>query len=231
MTQPRAAVVDGRVVLQFPPPKPVKLFLIGATGFVGSEVLAQAIAHPRVGQITCLVRRPLAVSSEKVVVIQHEDFTRYDAALMEQYSDHIGCIWTLGGKASDFASEAEYLRVTHGFALGFARAAFDRARGPFAFVYLSGLGADPDQTSRLPWQKLTRYAKGRTERDLEALAQEHLGCTVHVFRPGGILKKGMSPWLYRALGWIVVGVDQLAHDLLETAIDPYSEEADAAGAG
>lgn len=223
--------MGGRVVLQFPPPKPVKLFLIGATGFVGSEVLAQAIAHPRVGQITCLVRRPLAISSEKVVAIQHEDFTRYDAALMEQYSDHIGCIWTLGGKASDFASESEYMRVTHGFALGFARAAFDHARGPFAFVYLSGLGADPSQTSRLPWEKLTRYAKGRTERDLEAVAQEHLGCTVHVFRPGGILKKGLSPWLYRALGWIVVGVDQLAHDLLETAIDPYSEEADAAGSG
>ena len=48
MTQPTAAIVDGRVVLQFPPPKPVKLFLIGATGFVGGEVLAQAIADPSI---------------------------------------------------------------------------------------------------------------------------------------------------------------------------------------
>lgn len=229
--QPTAAIENGRLVLQFPPPKPVKLFLIGATGFVGSEVLSQLIAHPRVGQVTCLVRRPLEVSSDKVVVVQHEDFTRYDDALMEQYSDHVGCIWTLGGKASDFASEAEYLRVTHGFAVAFARAAFDHARGPFAFCYLSGMGADPDQTSRLPWEKLTRYAKGRTERDLDALARDHLGCTAHAFRPGGILKKGVSPWIYLAFGWIVVGVDQLAQELIEMAIDPYSDEAEAVSSG
>jgi nucleoside-diphosphate-sugar epimerase len=206
-----------------PSAKPVKLFLMGATGFVGSEVLSQLIAHPRIGQVTCLTRRTLEVSSPKLVAVQHSDFARYDDSLMAPFADHTGCIWTLGGKASDFPSEADYLRVTHTFALAFARAAFAHASGPCGFCYLSGLGADPSQSSRLPWEKLTRYAKGRTEKDLQVLAHEYLGCTVHVFRPGGILKKGISPWLYRVFGSLVVGVDQLAHELIETAIDPYPD--------
>jgi nucleoside-diphosphate-sugar epimerase len=204
----------------------VKLFLIGATGFVGSEVLSQSIAHPRVTQVTCLSRRPLPIelaSSPKVVTLLHSDFSRYDDWLMEPYSDHIGCVWALGGKASNFASEREYLRVTHTFAVAFARAAFAQASGPFAFCYLSGLGADPSQTSRLPWEKLTRYAKGRTEKDLQALAHSYLGCTAHAFRPGGILKKGTPRWVSRVFGGLVVGVDQLARQLIETAIDPYPD--------
>jgi nucleoside-diphosphate-sugar epimerase len=206
-----------------PSHKPVKLFLIGASGFVGSEALSQLIAHPRVAQVTCLTRRALEVSSPKLLVVQHEDFARYDDALMAPFADHAGCIWTLGGKASEAASPSEYMRVTHTFAVAFARAAFAHARGPFAFCYLSGMGADPSQSSRLPWEKLTRYAKGRTEKDLQTLAQEYLGCTVHVFRPGGILKRGVSPWVYRLFGPLVVGVDQLAHELIETAIDPYPD--------
>jgi nucleoside-diphosphate-sugar epimerase len=201
----------------------VKLFLIGATGFVGSEVLSQLIAHPRVTQVTCLTRRPLESTSSKLVAVEHSDFARYDDVGMESYSDHVGCIWTLGGKASDFASAQEYLRITHTFAIAFASAALPNAEGPFAFCYLSGLGADPSQTSRLPWQRLTRYAKGRTEKDLQALAQAHLGCTVHCFRPGGILKKGTSHWVSRVFGRLVVGVDQLASELIETAIDPFGD--------
>jgi nucleoside-diphosphate-sugar epimerase len=201
----------------------VKLFLIGATGFVGSEVLSQLIAHPRVTQVTCPTRRPLEPTSSKLVALQHQDFARYDDLQLESYSDHVGCIWTLGGKASDFASEPEYLRITHTFALAFASTAFAHASGPFAFCYLSGLGADPSQTSRLPWEKLTRYAKGRAEKDLQALAQEHLGCTVHCFRPGGILKKGTPRWVDRVFGRWVVRVDRLASALIETAIDPFRD--------
>jgi uncharacterized protein YbjT (DUF2867 family) len=38
----------------------MKIILTGATGFVGSNVLAGLVANPRISEVTCISRRPLA---------------------------------------------------------------------------------------------------------------------------------------------------------------------------
>lgn len=198
----------------------MKIILTGATGFVGSEVLAHLIASPAVSEITCLTRRSIDVSSPKVRTILHADFATYDGNLLEQLADHEACIWALGGKASDLGTPDVFAQITHTFTLALAEGMAVHANGAFTFCYLSGMGADPTETARLPWEKLTRHLKGRTEKDLGILQQRHSQFCAHSFRPGGILPNSANRFLRTMLAPIVVGVGELADAMVLCATDP-----------
>jgi nucleoside-diphosphate-sugar epimerase len=126
----------------------MQVLLTGATGFVGSELLAQLIARSEVSHITCLARRSLSQTSPKLELLLHDDFARYSSELAARLARHSGCRWAIGGKASDSASPDEFARVTHTFTLSFAHAAAQHLSRPFRFCQLSGMGADPSEIRR-----------------------------------------------------------------------------------
>lgn len=195
----------------------MKIVLTGATGFVGSHVLDRLLADPEVTGVTCLTRRHLPREDPKLTSVVHDDFTRYGDDLMTRLADHSACIWTLGGKESDAADPVQYERVTHTFTLNFAHAMAAAATGPFTFCYLSGMGADPTESTRLPWERTTRHLKGRTEKDLVRLAREHDTFTVHCFRPGGILPATTGTAARVLLAPIAVSVATLSTALVRVA--------------
>jgi hypothetical protein len=197
----------------------MKLILSGATGFVGSIVLRHLVADPRVTEITCISRRAIDAFSPKLRVILQEDFLTYDVDKIGRLAAHDGCIWTLGGKASDIGGADAFARVTHGFTLALAAGIAERAERPFTFCYLSGMGADPTESIRLPWERLTRHLKGRTERDLHTLQARHPAFCAHAFRPGGILPDETNSLLRLTLAPIVVSGGQLADALIEGCLD------------
>lgn len=198
----------------------MKLILTGATGFVGGEVLQRLAAKPGVEEITCLARRAPEALPPKATVILHDDFTRYDALLLERLAGHSACIWALGGKESDLSKPGVLERVTYTFTLALARAMARHATGRFTFCYLSGMGADPTETARFPWERLTRHLKGRTERDLAVLQAEHPQFCTHSFRPGGILPAAANAALDYLLAPIVVRVGLLAGAMITAAVEP-----------
>jgi hypothetical protein len=198
----------------------MKVILTGATGFVGSEVLRRLASRPDIEEIICLARRAPEDLPSKATMILRDDFSQWDAALVERLAGYSACIWAMGGKASDLGKPDILERVTHTFTLTFARALAQRAAERFTLCYLSGMGADPTETARFPWERLTRHLKGRTERDLTALQDKHPLFCAHSFRPGGILSATAHAALDYLLAPLVVRVGVLAEAMIVAATEP-----------
>jgi uncharacterized protein YbjT (DUF2867 family) len=83
------------------------LILTGATGLVGSACLKHILATPNVTELSVLSRRPIPAAMEhpQVRVILHEDFSKYDASVVEQLKGAQGCIWALGVSQNDVDKE------------------------------------------------------------------------------------------------------------------------------
>ncbi|KAL3494361.1 hypothetical protein BJX62DRAFT_234484 [Aspergillus germanicus] len=151
----------------------MKIILTGTTGFVGTEVLAQALANPSITSLIVLSRKPLPESIteyKKVSVKILDDFLTYPDSLLDELAGAEGCIWTLGLATSP--SLALYRKINHEYTLA-ALDAFARvppAPGisttkPFHFVYCSGAAAvrDPERTKTVWFMGDMRRIRGETE--------------------------------------------------------------------
>ncbi|CAK3831012.1 Hypothetical predicted protein [Lecanosticta acicola] len=175
----------------------MKIILIGSTGFIGTEILTQAIAHNYISHIYILTRRPLTdprfSQTKKVTQLLHEDFEAYPASLLARLREENveACIWSLGrGKLSSFQDLDEARRVNVNFACEAAEA-FAKSLGsgmqpyegypqsppkvgvgrfPFRFVYVSCWGAEQDQFRKLWAWSESRKIKGAAEKALFAIA-------------------------------------------------------------
>jgi uncharacterized protein YbjT (DUF2867 family) len=76
--------------------KAMKLILTGSTGFIGHEVLSQALAHPSITSIIALTRHPLPpplTSNPKLQNVIVEDFLSYSPSVLEKIAGADACIW------------------------------------------------------------------------------------------------------------------------------------------
>lgn len=74
----------------------MKVILTGATGFIGGEVLLQALGHPSITSLICLTRKALpeaVTSNPKVKVINLDEFSSYPPEILSQLEGAESCIW------------------------------------------------------------------------------------------------------------------------------------------
>lgn len=87
------------------------LILTGATGLIGSGVLAAMIKMKDVTKISVLSRRPVQMAEDakdaRINVIIHKDFTKYDKELLDKLRGASGVVWALG--ISQTAVDKEYV--------------------------------------------------------------------------------------------------------------------------
>ncbi|KAI1386000.1 uncharacterized protein F4822DRAFT_359659 [Hypoxylon trugodes] len=123
----------------------MKLVIGGSTGFVGEELILQAIQNPAFTSIIALSRRetPLPPGSTKVKSVVCDDFEDYSDNVNNELKDADACIWTIAitpSKSTTFPFE-ETSKISRDYATTAIRTISslrsDQSR-PFRFVYMSG---------------------------------------------------------------------------------------------
>lgn len=133
-----------------------RVLLLGATGLVGSELLAQLFADRSISQIVTISRRPLPNSRVESHVFPLEEMHAYPD-LFE--TDEIFC--ALGTTIKKAGSREEFRRIDHDLPL--EAADLGRQHGASQFLLVSALGAD--SSSRIFYNRV----KGELEDDLRNL--------------------------------------------------------------
>lgn len=228
----------------------MKIILTGCTGFIGTEVLQQAIAHNYISHIFCITRRelpPHLLKSKKVTQSIHEDFEEWDATLINTLRNYTveGCIWCLGrGSIGQFKDLEEAKKVnisytTHAAEVFASRLAtalspsvpVNKQSYPFRFIFMSGWGAEQDPHRSLWMWSDSRKIKGSAEKGLFEIADhsdeiEGKRCfEVISLRPGSVLAKGDATTTLLTEAVVpAISVDKLARCaikmVLQETIDP-----------
>ncbi|OTA92583.1 hypothetical protein M434DRAFT_387111 [Hypoxylon sp. CO27-5] len=150
----------------------MKIIITGATGFVGSEVVRQAIADEKITHAFVLTRKPLPedlAKNPKLTVIEHKDFSTYPPELLSQLAGAEGCVWALGGRATQFPNVETARKVSVDYTLAAAKAFIDELAPKlpepqkFRFVFCSGKFAEWDQDKSLLMLADTRKIKVRRQ--------------------------------------------------------------------
>jgi len=152
----------------------MKIVITGPTGFVGSEVLAQALSHPDVTHIVLLARHPpspLPQSPDKTIeAISQHDFSTYPSSLAPKLSGSESILWCLGGKHNNFPDLETAKRVNVEFIAAFAdfikqhKAEIFPEGKKLRVVLCSGGMAEWDQGKDLWFLAETRKMKGAAEK-------------------------------------------------------------------
>lgn len=117
------------------PTAPLRLLLVGATGAVGREVLAAALAEPRIARVVAPTRRPLPTHARLDNPII--DFTKLPPDAPWWQVDAVIC--TLGTTIRTAGSQAAFATVDRDLPIEVARLA--RAAGASRYALNSSLGA------------------------------------------------------------------------------------------
>jgi uncharacterized protein YbjT (DUF2867 family) len=175
--------------------------LLGSTGAVGGQVLAELLRSPAFTGVTTVGRRPSDVPDPPAKLAQHVVNLEDPASYQPLLAGHDAAICTLGvGQPSKFSRE-EVRKIEVDYVMGFARAC--RSEGVSYFSLLTSVGSDAK--SRFGYLEL----KGSLEQQIEALQFQRTS----FFQPSMILtpqnRYGVSQALTLALwpkiDWAFVG--------------------------
>ncbi|KAF8998566.1 hypothetical protein BDQ17DRAFT_1362032 [Cyathus striatus] len=163
------------------------VILTGATGVVGNAVLHECLNTPSITRLSILSWRsfdlPKDVDVKKAEVIVHKDYAQYPDELLSKLKGAKGCIWAQGISQTEVNKE-DYIRITYDYPMEAAKA-FASLSNKFNFVYVSGEGADPTESTFTLFGKI----KGRAESHLLALPSSsptYESLRIYNARPAGI---------------------------------------------
>lgn len=152
------------------------LLILGGTGMVGQQLIAQALSSDQIAHIVAPTRKPLAKHGKLVNPLV--DFNSLPGSAHWWQADAILC--ALGTTIKQAGSRQQFRHVDYGYVMQAARLA--RSAGTPCFVLNSSLGADANSGN------FYLKVKGELEHDLSALGFPSLS----VIRPS-LLDAGTRP--------------------------------------
>lgn len=153
----------------------MKALVIGATGAVGKDLVAQLLADPAFESVTVFVRRPVSIASPKLTVhvVDFDQPAQWHRWLVGDVL--FSCLGTTIRAAG--SREAQW-KVDYTYQYEAARTAL--AAGCPTLVLVSSIGADPGS-----WAFYTRM-KGQLDADVQALGFPRL----FILRPPSLIREG-----------------------------------------
>ena len=123
-----------------------KVLITGATGMIGSLILATCLEREDIGQVVVLTRKPTGESDPKLQEIIVEDFLRYDG--LEDALTGVDAAFLCLGVYTGAVPPDIFRKITVDYTRALGEAL--KQHSPAATVcYLSGAGADPAGKSRM----------------------------------------------------------------------------------
>ncbi|KAK4200927.1 hypothetical protein QBC40DRAFT_264652 [Triangularia verruculosa] len=225
----------------------MKLIVAGSTGFVGAEIIHQALSNPRVTSLIALGRRPAPIpkdlgpnadSSKLKSVIIDDLGADYPDSAKQELSGADACIWTIGitpAKSRTYTWE-QTVKVCRDYTIKgietISQLSGDGASGkPFRFLYMSGYNCERDQTKKPMWP-LRDYLlmRGGVESRILEFAQQSNGAVEAVIaKPGLITGYGkIVPVVQRAvmtaIGVPKISVQEISAALLDQAESGFEKD-------
>ncbi|WP_284417441.1 MULTISPECIES: NAD(P)H-binding protein [unclassified Bradyrhizobium] len=145
-----------------------KLLICGATGVVGSRVLAIALSDPRVARVVAPTRLPVAAH----VKLENPPFDRWIVQPQESRWQAESAVCALGTTRVRAGSPAAFRAVDFDLVLTVAQDA--RRSGVERFVLVSSVGADPR----------SYFLYTRTKGEVEAAVKQLAFPSLTIVRPG-----------------------------------------------
>ncbi|WP_394840727.1 hypothetical protein LZC95_27095 [Pendulispora brunnea] len=220
----------------------MKLIVAGSTGFVGTEVMRQALVHPAVTSIAALARRVTAVpqgagsgaDTTKLTSVVCEDFRSYSESVKRDLAGADACIWLIGLTPSEVKKmpwqevRSICLDYTVTGLETIAQLPRDPASKSFRFLYVSGANAERDPRKK-PWV-LGDYCllRGEVESHVLEHAKVSRGAVeACIAKPGLIDEPGRTGVVMKAvqtigrsfIGLPKIDVGEIAAALLDQAIN------------
>ncbi len=153
----------------------MNVLIFGATGMVGQGVLRECLAAPDVAMVKTIGRTPTGQRNLKLRELVHAEMWQYEG-IDDELSGFDACFFCIGVSSAGM-DEQKYTHMTYDLTLAAARK-LAQLNPQMVFVYVSGVGADSTEKSRVMWERV----RGKTENALRALPFK----AVYIFRPGMI---------------------------------------------
>ncbi|CAO2649672.1 Nn.00g009640.m01.CDS01 [Neocucurbitaria sp. VM-36] len=209
----------------------MKLIITGASGFVATEVLRQALLLPSITSVVAVARNSVsppngipAANATKLKSVVVPDYATYPEDARKELEGANACIWTVAitpSKARDLPTEI-VRKVCQEWTLVGLKTILDAnpsSKQPFRFLYMSGSAAsDPanahskDTKAWMP-QHMVEYSKmrGETATQIFELAAKHkTRAEVCVAKPGFITgQSGVLRGLFGTALWLTGLVDTI----------------------
>ncbi|KAF7563554.1 hypothetical protein G7046_g565 [Stylonectria norvegica] len=216
----------------------MKLIIAGANGFVASEVIRQSLRSREITSVVALSRQPVVLEagaqSAKLKTVIVEDYETYSDDVKKELAGANACIWTIAitpSKSKSFAF-SEVKRICQDSTIaGFKAIHASGTSRPFRFIYMSGIGAERDQTKTPDWMPEYSLMRGETETQVLAYAAQHAEeVEVQIIKsgfitaPGYILKNVFASILKWTKGVGNVCIAEISAAMIDQALHGFQQE-------
>ncbi|SPJ72814.1 uncharacterized protein FTOL_02543 [Fusarium torulosum] len=224
----------------------MKIVIAGSTGFIGQELVRQALLHPQIDSVVVLARRDHELPEDlrkpeiesKFTSVSCSDFKNYPQYVKDEIAGADACIWLIGvrpGKLKQYSWD-QVRMICYEYALyaadTFAKLPRQDNPEPLRFIYVSGCNAERDP-SKKPWI-LGDYCllRGQVEKQILERAQLSDGrMQVLVTKQGlvndpnmGVVKQAFRLFTHAVISIPSIGKAEMMAALLDQAVKGFGKD-------